>query len=278
MVVRPLSSPTLRVTPANRPAPVQVVPRKPATSWDQPIAPRPQDISAVIARLHTIRDELAKKQDVRVVWATTYLLQTENTLKALQGPNDYENPEFIRQLSTRFAQYFFDAYDAYERGDMAHVSEPWKRVFDLAKDKNELTMETLLLSIDVHINYDLPRALADINAQPGANQRDFERYNQLFQDGMTAAKDKIITSYSRKLGPINLLSLGDKLLFWLDTPLAIKWIGFIRGRAWDRAMALEQGDQTTFPAMRKNTLGYIQNVEFVSRNPIHRFLARERVF
>jgi hypothetical protein len=247
-------------------------------AWDQPTSPRPQDIKAVIARLHQIRDDLARRGDVRVVWATTYLLQTENTLVALQGPNDYEDPAFIRRLSTRFAQYFFDAYDAYERGDMAHVSEPWRRVFDLAKDENELTMETLLLSIDVHINYDLPRALADIGAQPGANQRDFERYNKLFQDNMASAKGQIIKSYSRKLGPVNLLELGDKLLFWLDTPLAIRWIAFIRGRAWDRAMKLEQGDKGTFPAMRRNTLCYIKNVELVAHNPLHRFLARERVF
>jgi hypothetical protein len=233
------------------------------------------NVDAVIDRLKRLQAQMVAKGDVRAAWVTTYLVQTEATKKALQTPGMFEDPRFIDRLCLRFYQYFEDAYTAYEKGDLAHVSEPWKRVFDMAKSQNAFTIEDVTTAIDVHINYDLPRALAAVGAKPGANYRDYMTYNQLFSQDLQQAKQRII-NLSKPVPGLDqrLLGVGDKALLGLDDKVTLDLINQWRQRSWRESQRLEQGDRRTLRQLRVNTLPMIHAVEDASNNPLHRFLAR----
>lgn len=100
--------------------------------------------------------------DHRGIFALAYLETTKEYQRASLESGFFHDPEFVNHEDVVFAQLYFDAYDAYARGDRAAVPPAWRVAFDAAADRSVTTSGDVLLGISAHINRDLPIVLATI--------------------------------------------------------------------------------------------------------------------
>lgn len=249
--------------------------RRPLVTAATPTQP---SLDKAIERLEGIERNLIARHDPRAVFVTTYLMQTRTTAETLEQQGTFQDPEFMNRLALRFVQYFLDAYDHYEAGAMDQVPAPWKHAFDLATSGNSLIMEDLVLGINAHINYDLPRALAVVGAHTPAQEADFNRYNQVLFDNIKPVKAAIIDRYAHEGLDVNWLSLADKLSFNLDDKLAETTFTLVRNNAWEQGQRLLAGDRTALDDTLGTAMDVVETIELEAKAPFHHRLAQARVF
>lgn len=235
-------------------------------------------LDAAIAKLEGIEQDLVAKGDNRAVFVSTYLMQTKATAQALQEPGRFEDPAFMNGLALRFVQYFLDAYDNYEAGRRDQVPAPWLKAFDLATAKKTLVMEDLVLGINAHINYDLPRALVVVGANTPAHERDFSNYNQLLSENIQPVKDAIVDRYAKEAFSVNLLGLADKVTLKLDDLVTDQTFAIMRNRAWEQSRRIAAGDSKALTETTEDAMTVVKAIELESKAPFHGYLARARVF
>ncbi|HEY9854720.1 MAG TPA: DUF5995 family protein [Stenomitos sp.] len=236
-------------------------------------------LDKAIERLEGIERDLIARHDPRAVFVTTYLMQTRTTAEALQKPGSFEDPEFMNRLALRFVQYFLDAYDNYEQGNRDKVPAPWQHAFDLATSGSSLVMEDLILGINAHINYDLPRALTVVGGHTPAQQRDFEKYNQVLFANIQPVKEAIIDRYTNKALDVKWLGVADKLSLKLDDVAAETTFKIIRNQAWDQSQRLQAGDRSALTETLEDSMKTVKAIELEAKvTPFHHALAKARVF
>jgi len=67
----------------------------------------------VIERMQGLINRWVRKSDRRAIFLNCYQLMTQNILKELED-GEFKDPRWVEQLLHRFAEYYFDALDAYE--------------------------------------------------------------------------------------------------------------------------------------------------------------------
>ena len=123
---------------------------------------RIQCVDAVIREMTRRFDGLAAACDHDTLFALSYLRTTEEYKRAALEPGFFEDPGFVNHEDAVFARYYFDAYDAWHRGDVAATPKAW-RVALAAADARAVDGGTnVLLGISAHINRDLPFVLWEI--------------------------------------------------------------------------------------------------------------------
>jgi hypothetical protein len=118
----------------------------------------------LISRMETLVERLEQAGDARCVFLRCYALMTGRMLQTLDEGGCYDT-DWVRTLLHHFADYYFDALDAYECG-AACVPAVWKRTHALAGAATPVLVN-LLLGINAHINYDLALAMADLLRRNG---------------------------------------------------------------------------------------------------------------
>lgn len=235
-------------------------------------------LDVAIRKLEAIEQDLVAKGDHRAVFVSTYLMQTKATAEALEEPGRFEDTEFMNRLALRFVQYFLDAYGNYEAGQRDKVPAPWLKAFDLAVDKKTLVMEDLILGINAHINYDLPRALVVVGANTTAHERDFSNYNQLLSENIQPVKDVIIDRYTNEALNVKWLGIADRITLDLDDRLADQTFAIMRNRAWEQSRRIAAGDSMALNETLEDSMQVVKAIELESKAPFHGYLARARVF
>lgn len=238
---RQVAGEALTLTRLERPAAQASQSRVPAilSGVFEPVPPLDQSI----ARMRRLEAELVAKGDMRAVFVTTYLEILHATQEAVAKPGFFEDPATVELEARYFVQLYLSAHDAYDRGDMARVPAPWRASFDLAASGRSLAIENLLLGINAHVNYDLPRALAAAGANSPANERDFERFNDLLFERIDPIKRRVIDRYTQPapVGNRRALHLLDRVAGQLDEKatklMFVQW----RNRAWEHSAALAEG-------------------------------------
>lgn len=243
-----------------------------------PGTPTQPDLETAITKLEGIERDLIEKGDSRAVFVTTYLMQTQATAAALKEPGRFEDPAFMNRLALRFVQYFLDAYGNYDKGQMDKVPAPWRHAFDLATQKKTLIMEDLVLGINAHINYDLPRALVVVGANTPAHERDFSHYNELLYENIQPVKDAIVHQYANEALNVNWLGLADKLSLDLDDRVAEQTFSLLRNRAWEYSRRIAAGDSKALADSLGDAMRIVDTIELEAKAPFHGTLARARVF
>jgi hypothetical protein len=242
--------------------------------------PTPKDLATAIARMKAIETDLIARHDGRAVFVSTYLQILRATDESVRQPGYFEDPACVTAEALRFVQYYLDNYAAYERGDMANVAKPWKSAFDRAASGKGLAFENLILGINAHVNYDLPRALAVVNAHTPAQQRDFQKFNSLLFDRIDAIQAEVVGRYTSPQGHRGerVLDAADKALGSLDERATKALFTLWRNRAWQRRGELLQGQVTALdrmvdaahrPVLAVAALGFI--------TPFHACLVKHQV-
>ena len=138
-------------------------------------------IERTLREMYRRFDRLYPTCDHNSLFALVYIRVTEAIRRSvLEGL--YEEPTFLNHEDAVFARMYFDAYDAWERGDRASVPDAWEAAFDAARDRRVAGIGNLLMSMNAHVNRDMPFMLANLGLTmpSGASRKpDHDRGNQV---------------------------------------------------------------------------------------------------
>jgi hypothetical protein len=151
----------------------------------------------------------------------------------------------MKKMVLDFLQRYLDAFDAYERKDLAKVPAPWKAAFDRAVAGNGPVVGDLLLAMNAHINHDLPLTLAATGATQ-ANRADYLRFNEVLFANIDGVQNLVA---ERFLKPGNLAARGDRLAGSLDESATQLTIGRWRNAAWTHGQEVIAQGKAAYPAI-----------------------------
>ena len=200
-----------------------------------PVMPRP----SVIDRMQTTVETWQVDADSRVIFLNCYLLMTRNMLAALEMGEFYDTT-WVRSLLHRFAQYYFDALDAYDQ-EPESTSKIWHITHHAAKRADLLVIQNLMLGVNAHINYDLVLALVEMledewptlsPAERHARYQDHSHVNHVIGRTINAVQDQVIC----RLAPA--FFLVDKALGPLDEWMTERLISSWRDTVWNQAVGI----------------------------------------
>jgi hypothetical protein len=175
-------------------------------------------VDATVREMTRRFDPLASSCSHNAIFSLLYLRTTEEYRRAVEDPNYFQDNNFVNHEDAVFAKYYFDAYDAYKNGDMAHVPGAWKIAFDAAKNRQVTAAGNMLLGVNAHVNRDLPYVLAGIGlVKPDGSSRkpDHDKVNQI----LNRIYDNAIAEIAQRFDPtvddtnIPVTTLDDMVLF-----------------------------------------------------------------
>ena len=189
--------------------------------------------------------------DHNVMFAYTYRMTTAAFRAG--WPRDFASPAYIAQLDGMFADYYFDAYDAWDSG-RGEVPEAWRIAFDAAEARSVSGLGDMLLGINAHISRDLPFVLAEVGlVRPDGSSAlaDYNLANQVIVDAQNLVLDGAARRFDPEVATVTIpgLFVGEGGFL----ALIAAW----RGEAWSRA---EQLAAATSPAARQLVVDQIDGV------------------
>jgi hypothetical protein len=156
-------------------------------------------IERTLAEMYRRFDRLYATCDHNSVFALVYIRVTEAIRRSVDD-GLYEEPQFLNHEDAVFGRMYFDAYDAWERGDREKVPDAWKAAFDAGRDRTVAGIGNLLMSMSAHVNRDMPFMLANLGLRmpSGASRKpDHDRGN----DVLHPLYDDIWEEISRRWDP-----------------------------------------------------------------------------
>ena len=158
-----------------------------------------------------------------------YLAVTRGVKSAVEQPGYFHNPDMIAQLDVLFAQLYFDAVDAVDRG--ARPALAWRALFAARDNQAILPIQFAVAGMNAHINHDLPIALCEQwkveRRRPSRSSHtygDFLKINQILKDEEKKEKGSLELGVLRELDRGQLGRLEDRLALWM--------VEEARARAW----------------------------------------------
>lgn len=138
-------------------------------------------VDAVIAEMEARVAPLDASCSHNVMFGLMYLRTTEEYRRSALTPGFFTDPAFINHQDAGFAKQYFDAWDSYRAGDLAHTPKAWQIAFKAADQKKVAGLGNMLLGMSAHVNRDLPHILAQIGlVKPDGTSRkpDHDKVNQ----------------------------------------------------------------------------------------------------
>ena len=182
-------------------------------------------LADVVARLRMMEQDLLRERDRRAVFVTAYLEMSRRLLASLLS---FRDPRWVERYAVAFASHYFAAFDAYEspRPDLA--PRPWRVAFTYSKARRVLVLQDLLLGINAHIGYDLPRALVEVGTSfdDPLRRQDHVAVNRVLLAAIGPIQKRIAILYSPALGRL------DRAFGRLDECLTAAAFWWTRGTAW----------------------------------------------
>lgn len=195
--------------------------------------------SLVLERMQTLVQKWEEASDRRSIFLSCYTLMTHNMLAAIDG-GEFENPTWVNRLLHQFADYYFDALDAYER-DSPATPAVWRPAHNAAGRSETLVLQNLLLGINAHINYDLVLTLVDMlepewtRLSAGEREQRYADYcyvNDIIGRTLDAVQDGVV----ERLVPA--MDIVDKMLGPIDEWMVSRLLTLWRDEVWNQAVRL----------------------------------------
>ncbi len=188
-------------------------------------------------RLAALTTRWYAADDRRAVFADCYRVMTVRMSEGvLEGR--FEDGAWVARLRDRFAEYYFDAVDAYDGAGPCPAT--WRVALDACARPGCHPLEALLLGINAHINGDLALALVDVlddwdvlePRQRTGRRRDHERVNAIIRATTDEVQRDVVARWSA--ASTRLDSMFGRLDEWVFGEVVERW----RTRVWLDAMAL----------------------------------------
>ena len=193
----------------------------------------------VIQQMQTLIRNWTEVNDSRRIFLSCYQMMTQNMLGAVDEDQFYDS-DWVQRLLNRFADYYFVALDAYE-SDPQRAPLVWQVAHNATRNANAWAIQTLLLGVNAHINYDLVLALVDVLApewdrldEMQRNQRheDHDRVNTIIAATIDAVQDDILEP------AMPFMEFIDDVFGRLDERLISNLISNWRDHVWDHAIQI----------------------------------------
>jgi hypothetical protein len=194
----------------------------------------PQCVDAVIREMTKRFEELTDTCDHDAIFALTYLRTTEEYQRASLEPGFFDDPAFVNHEDAIFAQYYFDAYDAWHGGAKGEVPGAWAIALKAADKRQVKAIGNVFLGMNAHIQRDLPFVLYSIGlvAPDGTSRKaDHDRVDVF----LNRIADEVFPEIARRFDP----TVDDtNLRGTLDDFLTFQVVAVWRELAWRHAEAL----------------------------------------
>ena len=198
-------------------------------------------IDDVIARLTVVIDECLEEES-RIGYFAALYRRITIAVKAAIAEGRFEDGARMEQLDVTFASRYLDAVEAYRHGRRPEAA--WAFVFRSARLPFPLVMQHLLISVNVHVDYDLGIAAAQVC--PGASlaglKTDFFTLNAIL-----AAEVDIVRA---ELARINILLRLTDLFGRVEDKLVDLAVDVGRDHAWTFATQLAAASPQDQKAIR----------------------------
>jgi len=183
------------------------------TSEDDCVAGRTKCVDKVVAEMRRRFDPLARSCDHDAIFALSYLRTTQEYRRTIEDPGFFEDTACVNHEDAVFARYYFEAYDAWHRGQRGDVPAAWRHAF-AAADGRELTAAgNLLLGINAHVMRDLPYVLAGIGiVKPdgGSRKADHDKVNVFLNRVTVPLREEIAARFDASYDDADLPTLLDE--------------------------------------------------------------------
>lgn len=206
---------------------------------------------SVVDQMHEIITGWGETQDSRAIFLSCYAMMTQNMLIAIDN-DEFHDCEWVNTLLHRFADYYFDALNAYD--DHNETTAVWQLTFDAAQRPRTHVLQHLLLGVNAHINYDLVFTIFDmlnehwVNLSPEDIQRRYQDHchvNEVIYRTIDAVQDDVVERHSSAMDII------DKVFLTLDEWLLYRLICGWREQVWQDATQLMQCTELEAPDVRR---------------------------
>jgi hypothetical protein len=198
-----------------------------------------QEQHSILDRMHGMVDAWDSSRDRRSIFLRCYALMTGNMLAAIQRDEFHDN-DWVRTLLHHFAEYYFRALDAYDRGDPA-VPAVWRVAHEAAAQHHAMTLQHLFLGVNAHINFDLALTVVDLLGdewesmpQPYRRERhaDYCAVNDIIASTIDAVQDDVLERYTPALGVVD--AVFGRIDEWAISRVITRW----REQVWENAVSL----------------------------------------
>ena len=198
------------------------------------------DPASAEQRLESLTQVWSASGDRRAVFSECYLVMTRRVHERVRDGAFHDGP-WVTRLLDRFADYYFDAVDAYGNEVPVRVCpQVWRGALDACSDPDCHPLQALMLGINAHINHDLALALVDVlddwdtldDDRRRFRQEDHELVNTIIDETTDEVQREVVAQWSPLASALDLL-LGP-LDEWAFGTLAQSW----RSQVWVDAMDL----------------------------------------
>jgi hypothetical protein len=167
--------------------------------------------------------------DARAPFALLYLAMTEGVRDHV-ARRYFDHGNTIAQMALDFAGRYHRAFDAWDRGDMANVSGPWREAFAWAASANSTVLEDVFLGMNAHINFDLGLVAWQLGMVEKGRKDDYDRINDVMANVSRDATQRLADHYDPSMAPGEEGSLADAAVL----QVLYQW----RESAWQQAVLL----------------------------------------
>ena len=150
-----------------------------------------------------------EKNDQRHVFLSCYRMMTANMLLAIEE-DKFHDREWVSKLLHHFADYYFEAVACYDCGN--NVPPVWQEVHQLTMQNKLLKVQSLMIGVNAHINYDLVLALYDLLEPDWKILSEFDREKR-YEDHYKV--NEIIAATIDKVQD-EVLEPSNLLMRWID--------------------------------------------------------------
>jgi hypothetical protein len=171
---------------------------------------------------HLLRTAPRRGRDGLACFNYLYRIITEDVRDKARRGDFFEDVEFLIELDVAFANRYFDALRAAERG--APVPVAWRALLLARNRRRVAAVRFAVAGVNAHVNYDLPFALittVERLGRPldyGSHRADYERINKIFATHMCGLRQHFQTQVERRLDDLfwgRLANLaGERAVDW----------------------------------------------------------------
>ena len=200
---------------------------------------KPQCVDAVEKEMERRLEPLADSCDHNAMFAILYYRVTDKIGQAIRRDDFFDTPGYVGHVGGVFAQYYFDAYDAWASG--AGTNRAWEIALDAARDKEVTGLGNLMLGMSAHINRDLPYVLSSIGmTKPDGTSRkpDHDKVNEVLYEAYLPAMQEAQRRFDPSVS-------GDEQTAAFAMQAVIGW----REEAWRWAERLDAAESDAERAM-----------------------------
>ncbi len=190
-------------------------------------------LDALAARLDACAGALEARKDARCVFTHAYALMTRR-LAAELAAGDLDDPRWVVDLGEAFAEKYFSALEAYDRGGEPPAA--WQAVFATIGSRRTSVLEDLAFGVYAHIVRDLPHTLHEVGLTD-AGGRSRLRDHHTVTAIVGRAIDDVQAAVGERYGPY--VRALDRIGNRYDEILTNYGIRLSRGMAWYNALRLD---------------------------------------